>query len=221
MQSINVNAMPYFAVDGPDGVGKSTWIKKFREYLELKGFMVQLIREPGHTNVGQMIRQKIFDNPGEDYAIELFMLDRVFTQQTVTKPKLKEGYVVLSDRSVMSSLVYQGFVNNRFSDILNRHRAMQDFLWPSLVFVPTLPLDEALKRISGREKGPGKENDNYLEELSTKNHQKFQHIYDESKNWAPFPIHPVDLMENDELSFEKAFTAIEPILKRLSSKEKK
>ena len=82
------------ALEGPDGSGKSTQIKMLSNYLENKGYKVLVTREPGGTKISENIRNII--------------LDRAQLIEEVIKPALEDGTIVLCDRFVYSSIVYQG-----------------------------------------------------------------------------------------------------------------
>ncbi|HZJ48000.1 MAG TPA: dTMP kinase [Acidimicrobiia bacterium] len=102
---------PYIAFEGIEGAGKSTVAQRVRERLEVDGHRVVQVREPGGTAVGERIRAVLL---GNDLAPEpwtealLFAAARAQLAAEVVGPALDDGSWVLSDRSVYSSLAYQG-----------------------------------------------------------------------------------------------------------------
>lgn len=103
----------HIVFEGPDSVGKSTQIQSTKEYLEKKGFEVVLTREPGGTQVGSMLRTILLDTDIEiDPRAEALMMaaDRAQDVSEVIVPATRSGKIVLSDRYIPSSLVYQGVV---------------------------------------------------------------------------------------------------------------
>ncbi len=104
----------FLVLEGIDGSGKSTQAKLLAEYIqkELKK-QVLVVREPGGTELGEKLRSILLDS-SEDLAPEtemfLFMAARSHLARTRILPALNQGQVVLSDRFIWSSAVYQGIV---------------------------------------------------------------------------------------------------------------
>lgn len=102
----------FITIEGPDGSGKSTQIKKLADYLEQAGHAVVLTREPGGTKISEKIREIILDkdNIEMDPVTEalLYAASRAQHVAEVIRPALKEGKTVICDRFVDSSIVYQG-----------------------------------------------------------------------------------------------------------------
>lgn len=99
-------------VEGPDGAGKSTQIELLKEYLEKKGYEVLVTREPGGNPVSEAIRGIILN---KDYSEMCYMTEmllyaaaRAQLVSEVIKPALEAGKIVICDRFVDSSVVYQG-----------------------------------------------------------------------------------------------------------------
>ena len=99
--------------EGTDGAGKSTQIKLLTEYLSQKGYSVVLTREPGGTQIGEKIRDLILDssNTAMTNETEALLYAAARAQHVAEKiiPALKDGKVVICDRFIDSSFVYQGF----------------------------------------------------------------------------------------------------------------
>jgi len=109
----------FISVEGADYSGKSSMCEVMRQYFTARGKEVVLTREPGGTKVGGKIRE-ILVNEDVDKdplsAIEQAMLlyvGRIHHINTVIVPALEAGKVVISDRFMDSSLVYQGRVYGR------------------------------------------------------------------------------------------------------------
>jgi dTMP kinase len=102
----------FVAFEGGEGVGKTTQIERLAEHLRTRGVAVVSTHEPGATDTGGKVRQ-ILLNRG-DAALSpraealLFAADRADHVDTVIRPALESGAVVLTDRYVDSSLAYQG-----------------------------------------------------------------------------------------------------------------
>ena len=102
----------FITFEGLDGCGKTTQIKLLKDYLEEQGRKVVLTREPGGTKISEDIRDIILDvkNKEMSYNCEMLLYAAARAQlvKEVIKPSLMQGAVVLCDRFVDSSYVYQG-----------------------------------------------------------------------------------------------------------------
>ncbi|WP_311481613.1 dTMP kinase [uncultured Anaerococcus sp.] len=102
----------FIVFEGPDGSGKTTIIKKVKELLENKDYSISYYREPGGTEISEKIRSIIIDN--ENYMMDaktealLFASSRAQLVAEKILPDLRSGKIVICDRFVMSSLLYQG-----------------------------------------------------------------------------------------------------------------
>ena len=103
----------FISVEGGDGSGKSTQIKKIETYLQEKGLDYILTREPGGTPVAEKIRELILDpaNKALTGRAEMLLYAASRAQHVEEKilPALEAGKVVLSDRFTDSSIAYQAY----------------------------------------------------------------------------------------------------------------
>lgn len=102
----------FLTMEGPDGAGKSTQIELLRDYLSRKGYDIIVCREPGGTKISEAIRQVILNKDFTEMShmteLLLYTAARAQLMEEVIRPVLKEGKVVICDRFVESSAVYQG-----------------------------------------------------------------------------------------------------------------
>jgi dTMP kinase len=100
------------AFEGGEGSGKSTQAARLAEWLTERGVAVTTTHEPGATDFGVRIRQILLDSPDGSLTPRaealLFAADRAHHVDTVIRPALDRGDVVITDRYVDSSLAYQG-----------------------------------------------------------------------------------------------------------------
>lgn len=101
----------YIALEGIEGAGKSTIAVRLAAHLEAHGVDVLRVREPGGTVTGERIRHVLLD-PGGTVSpwseALLFAAARAQLAHELVGPALRAGRWVISDRSVYSSLAYQG-----------------------------------------------------------------------------------------------------------------
>jgi dTMP kinase len=102
----------FIALEGGDGAGKSTQAEALAEWIRAKGHEVVLTREPGATPMGKRLRSILLDvsSAGLSHRAEalLYAADRAEHIDTVVRPALERGAVVISDRYIDSSVAYQG-----------------------------------------------------------------------------------------------------------------
>ncbi len=100
----------YIALEGGDGSGKSTVAGALAAHLESAGVRVVVVREPGGTPMGEVIRGLLLDSDElDDWAeVFLFAAQRAELARALIAPALKAGKWVVSDRTYYSSIAYQG-----------------------------------------------------------------------------------------------------------------
>lgn len=137
-----MNKGVYIALEGMDGVGKSTVMPYISDYLKSIGRDVVEVREPGSTPLGERIRELLkSDCPMTDKTTLLLMMSaHCELVHDVVLPALKEGKVVLSDRCYISALAYQG----KGAGVA--YKALGLDTLPDYLYVLKLPLDTAIKR---------------------------------------------------------------------------
>ncbi len=141
----------FISVEGTDGAGKSTQIDLLLKYLEEKGVDVVFTREPGGTYISEKIRNIILDtdNDGMDAACEALLYAASRAQHVREKivPSLEAGKIVICDRYVDSSIIYQGVARGLGVEEV---RAINDFairgVMPDLTLFFDLTVEESVKR---------------------------------------------------------------------------
>jgi len=105
-----VTSGSFIVFEGGDGAGKSTQVALLREALERAGRQVTVTRQPGGTPLGQQIRDLVLhgDHVAPRAEALLFAADKAHHVETLVRPALQRGEVVISDRYTDSSVAYQG-----------------------------------------------------------------------------------------------------------------
>lgn len=136
----------YIAFEGIDGSGKTTQAKRFFSYLKSLGYGVFFTKEPGGVDEG--LREIILNHRwNKKTELFLFLADRALTSEVI-KRKKDEGYFVVSDRSMFSTLAYQGFGEGLDLDFLVKlNMFATGGLKPDLVFCIDIDLDTMQSRV--------------------------------------------------------------------------
>jgi dTMP kinase len=146
----------FLTLEGGDGAGKTTQSALLEEWLVRDGARVVRTREPGGTEVGVLIRDIVLHHPGEIAARAealLYAADRAHHVETVVRPALARGDVVIQDRYLDSSVAYQGA-----GRILGRDEVRDLSLWatggllPDLTVLLDLDPRDARRRLDADEK---------------------------------------------------------------------
>ena len=148
--------------EGIEGCGKSTQIVLLAERLRATGREVVISREPGATPLGSELRKLLLDpaySPDSLTELLLYLADRREHRRLVIAPALQRGALVLVDRYVDSTWVYQGFAGEEVeSSLIERlnHLVVGDN-WPQLTFVLDCPALVGLERARERNRETGVE----------------------------------------------------------------
>jgi len=141
----------FITVEGTDGSGKTTQVRRMEAYLKEKGYDVLLVREPGGTRISEKIRSIILDPENQEMGIVTEMLlyasARAQLVFEVIKPAIENGKIVICDRFVDSSYVYQGFGRGiSLETIEEANRAALGGISPDITFFFDVSPEIALKR---------------------------------------------------------------------------
>ena len=145
----------FITLEGGEGVGKSTQIRRLAEALSERGIEVVTTREPGGTEGAEAIRGLLMSG-GQDRwndATEalLFAAARADHVAKLIRPSVEAGKWVICDRFVDSTRAYQGGAGGVSDvDILDLHRVGSGGLLPDRTIVLDLPVEEGARRAAAR-----------------------------------------------------------------------
>lgn len=154
----------FVTFEGCEGVGKSTQVKKLKEYLASRGINAVFTREPGGTPISEQIRTIILDpeNKSMDDVTELMLYAAARRQHTqeFIKPRLENGETVICDRYIDSTTAYQGYARGLGSETVENLNALAvgDVNIDLTIFLD-LPPERAFDRKGGRDEGDRLENE--------------------------------------------------------------
>ncbi|QQL45137.1 dTMP kinase [Sulfuriroseicoccus oceanibius] len=119
----------FLSLEGSEGCGKSTQLQRIKAYLESRSIEPVMVREPGGTALGEKIRHLLqHDEAGDGMAAEaellLFAASRAQMMREVVGPALDAGRVVIADRFIDSTTVYQGVARGLSVEMIQRVNAI-------------------------------------------------------------------------------------------------
>lgn len=148
----------FVTFEGPEGSGKSTQARLLYESLHTRRFPVVLVREPGGTRIGDLIRRIVLDLQHTEMAPTtetlLFSAARAQLVSEVIRPYLEQGGIILCDRYADSTYAYQGYGLGRdLGELRLITDAATGGLRPDITLYLDISAEEGLER--KRRKNPG------------------------------------------------------------------
>lgn len=146
----------FITVEGIDGCGKSTQVRLIAAALEAAGHDVLRLREPGGVKISEQIRAILLDpanaEMGDVCELLLYEAARAQLVHQVIRPALAAGKTVVCDRFYDSTTAYQAFADGLDRNMVSQANELAvDGCRPDLTLVFDLPVEDALRRRSGRE----------------------------------------------------------------------
>lgn len=203
----------FITLEGGEGSGKSTILTNIIEYLEKNNYEVVKTREPGGVRIAEDIRNIILDkkNTNMDGKTEALLYAASRRQHLVEKviPNLKKGKIVISDRYLDSSLVYQGYARNiGMDEILNINLFAIDKTLPKLTLILDIDPKIGLQRINKN----SQREVNRLDLETLEFHNKVRKGYLKLKDLFPERIHIIDASKSIEEVTKNCIEQIEKLL---------
>ena len=141
----------FITFEGIDGCGKTTQIELLKNSLEKQGKNVLLTREPGAKGLGEKLREILLNYEGDvssNCESFLFLADRAQHIDTIIKPAIEKGIIVICDRHTDSTVAYQGY--GRGLDLKQIHylnNIATSGIKPDLTFILDIDVETSLERI--------------------------------------------------------------------------
>ena len=142
----------FITIDGGDGAGKSLQAKRLEASLRADGIPVLLCRDPGSTRLGEAVREILLSRAEMEICptseMLLFMAARAEMVHETILPALETESVVIADRFLLSTLVYQGIAGGLpLDEIMRVGQAAVQGRFPDLTVLLDLPAEVGMSRI--------------------------------------------------------------------------
>ena len=171
----------FITLEGGEGSGKSTQIKALAERLRAQGYEVVTTREPGGTPEAEKIRDLLVKRDGGKWTpvaeILLLFAARAMHVDTLIKPALAAGKIVISDRFTDSTRAYQGYGHGVAMDVLEGiDKFTLSGFRPELTFILDVPVEQGLARAGKRLQADNSKEDRF-ENLDVSFHERLRQGY--------------------------------------------
>ena len=198
----------FITFEGGEGAGKSTQCKRLKTALENDGYDVVLTREPGGVPEAEKIRDLLVQRDGGNWTpmaeCLLFFAARQMHVETLIKPALTTGKIVICDRFTDSTVAYQGYGHGfDIATIRNIEKTTLGNFVPDMTFLLDLPVADGLKRsLKQKDIAQGRENtEDRFEKLDTSFHEKLRQGFLTIARENPNRVHVVDAMQDADNVF--------------------
>jgi dTMP kinase len=202
----------FITLEGGEGSGKSTQIRRLAGFLEKQGHAVIVTREPGGTPEAEKIRNLLVQRDGGDWTplteCLLLFAARVMHVETLIKPALAAGKIVISDRFTDSTRAYQSYGHGVDRDVIEKLNTLTlgDFK-PDVTFILDVEVEEGLAR-AGKRLARDESSEDKYELLGLSFHQRLRDGYLAIAAREPGRCHVV----NANGTLDKVTDAIERIM---------
>ena len=206
----------FVTFEGGEGAGKSTQIRLLAEALRERGLTVLMTREPGGSKGAEAVRHVLLSGAAEPYGIRmeaiLFAAARSDHVEQAIRPALFRGTVVLCDRFMDSSRVYQGITGNLEQPFIEAlERVAINGIVPDCTIIFDLPAAVGLERARKRSAGPEEQPDRFeKEKLET--HEKRREAFLDIAEREPLRCRVVDATKTQEAIAAEVLAIVEPLL---------
>ncbi|MGB7335313.1 MAG: dTMP kinase [Salaquimonas sp.] len=213
----------FITLEGGEGAGKSSQMAFIKERLLQQGHNVVTSREPGGSPGAEAVRHVLLSGAAEPFGADmeaiLFSASRADHVDTVIRPALQQGKIVISDRFFDSTRVYQG-VSGKVDRKLVRQleRVACGETWPDLTIIIDLDPEEGMKRAGARRKASVAPDRFEKESLMLQKMRRDAYL--EIAREEPDRCVVVDGSGSPETVFERLWKIIEQRMKKIPKRRK-
>ncbi|SDW85162.1 dTMP kinase [Marininema mesophilum] len=199
-------------LEGPEGAGKSTQLLRLHRYMESRGIPCICTREPGGTRVGDQIREVLLAPELNEMTLKaevlLYAASRAQLVEEVIRPALALGKVVLCDRFVDSSIVYQAFgpISGNRKEVEEVNRVALGGLQANRTYLLDLSVEEGMRRLAAR---------GFVDRMEAKGqafHERVRQGFLKLAQENPDRIRMVDASQDEDFVFSELRREIDELL---------
>lgn len=207
----------FITFEGADGCGKTTQMELLAEYLQKTGKDVVLTREPGGKGLGEKVREILLNYEGDvsDRCESfLFLADRAQNIDTIVKPAIEQGKIVLCDRHTDSTIAYQGYGRGLDIQEINMlNNLATGGKKPNLTFVFDIDVNTSMKRVGAKK--------DRLESAGIEFHNRVRSGYLKLAQQEPERIKVIDATESVEQIHNQVTKIFNSYITQLLSSQEK
>lgn len=216
----------FITFEGGEGAGKSTQIKLLQARLQALGLEVITTREPGGSPAAEALRHVLLSGAAEPFGVEmeaiLFAAARNDHVETRIRPALTRGEVVLCDRFMDSSRVYQGATGNLPTEFIEQlQRLAINGIRPDLTIILDLPAKMGLARAKRRAGDMGENTPDRFEKEELATHERRRDAFLAIARAEPERCRIVNAEADIEQIAEAILQLVQPLLGQGRSKAEK
>ncbi|MDY0028493.1 MAG: dTMP kinase [Pseudobdellovibrionaceae bacterium] len=199
----------FITLEGGEGAGKTTQTRLLKSYFEERDFDVVVTREPGGVPEAEKIRSLLVQRDGGNWTpmaeCLLFFAARQMHVETLIKPSLADGKVVICDRFTDSTVAYQGYGHGFDLNLIRQVEALTlGGFKPDVTFLLDLPVRDGIGRSLKHNSGAvGAENtEDRFERLDLSFHERLRDGFLSIAKEDPDRVKVIDAMQSADTVFQ-------------------
>tara|TARA_R100001129_G_scaffold142595_4_gene103747 strand:+ start:120 stop:803 length:684 start_codon:yes stop_codon:yes gene_type:complete len=215
----------FITFEGGEGAGKSTQISRLADLLRRRGHDVLVTREPGGSQGAEAVRHVLLSGQAEEFGVRmeavLFAAARSDHVEQVIRPALAEGTIVLCDRYIDSTRVYQGVTGNLEPALMrNLERVAVNGVMPDLTLILDVPAEAGLARARERGSSDSAEGPDRFEKEEISTHEMRRQAFRDLAQSEPGRCKLIDGTLAQDAVALSVLEHVDPILPELPVREK-
>jgi dTMP kinase len=206
----------FVTFEGGEGAGKSTQKRRLADVLRSRGHDVLLTREPGGSPGAEAVRHVLLSGAAEAFGTRmeaiLFAAARNDHVEEVIRPALESGRIVLCDRFMDSSRVYQGITGNLEPNFIETlQRVAINGVMPDCTLILDLPARAGLER-ARRRGAAGDVAPDRFEKEEVETHEKRREAFLDIAAREPERCHVVNAMQSEQVLADEILSIVDQLV---------
>jgi dTMP kinase len=206
----------FVTFEGGEGAGKSTQIRRLADVLRSRGHDVLLTREPGGSPGAEAVRHVLLSGAAEAFGTRmeaiLFAAARNDHVEEIIRPALDTGRIVLCDRFMDSSRVYQGITGNLEPNFIETlQRVAINGVMPDCTLILDLPARAGLER-ARRRGAAGDVAPDRFEKEEVETHEKRREAFLDIAAREPERCHVVNAMQSEQVLADEILSIVDQLV---------